>query len=59
MTTPLLRPGYEIVYPKGIPYADIKAHFSETFGIPLASVVIREDGGGIYCSKEATDVASK
>ena len=52
-----LRPGYEIMYPKGVPHDDVKAAFSEAYGIPLERVVILEDGGGIYCSEEATDGA--
>ena len=50
-----LRPGYEIMYPKGVPHDDVKARFSELFGIPLERVVILEDGGGIFCSERTDD----
>jgi len=47
--TKLLRPGYEILYLTGVPHADVKADFSKLYGVPLEHVIIREDGGGIFC----------
>ena len=58
----ILRPGYEVLYPTGVPHGDIKAEFSKLYGVPLEHVILRVTGGGAMCrdgrDDEQTDATS-